>query len=70
MTLSLELLRGNVEFQGYIKHSRSALIGEPNRQWGDSGGVEDYLGELAEYCLDLDEVSCYRMSFRMANFGT
>jgi hypothetical protein len=70
MKLLLQLLRGDGKFREYTKHSRSALIGEPNRQWGDSGRLEGYLGKLAEYCPDLEELSCYDMQVRLVGFGT
>jgi hypothetical protein len=61
MKLLLELLRRDGELKGYIKHSRSAVLGRIGAYWRDPGGNRDDLIELEEYCPDLEEISCSRM---------
>jgi hypothetical protein len=70
MRLLLKLLRRDGDSRDYIKNSRSVLLGDRHRKWRDAGGLQGYFDELVEHCPDLDEVSCYGMSFRLVKFGT
>jgi hypothetical protein len=65
----LDLLHGSEESRGNIKHSRSAVFGG-NLYWYFPGGRDDDLDELADYCPDLAEMSCYRMDLKLAEFRT
>ena len=65
----LDLLHGSEESRDYMKHSRSAVFGG-NLYWYVPGGRDDDLDELADYCPDLAEMSCYRMDLKLAEFRT
>ncbi len=65
----LDLLHGSEESRDYMKHSRSAVFGG-NLYWYFPGGRDDDLDELADYCPDLAEMSCYRMDLKLAEFRT
>jgi hypothetical protein len=56
----LDLLHGSEESRGNIKHSRSAVLGG-KLYWRLPRGRRDDLDELADYCPDLAEMSCYKM---------
>jgi hypothetical protein len=63
----LDLLHGSEESRDYMKHNRSAVLGG-NRYWLYSGGRRDDLDELADYCPDLVEMSCYDMNIQLVEF--
>jgi hypothetical protein len=62
----LDLLRGGNELRGYIKHSRRAVLG--GIFYWFLSRVSDDLIELAEYCPDLEEISCSRMDVPLVGF--
>jgi hypothetical protein len=64
----LDLLHGSEESRGNIKHSRSAVLGGIGLYWYHLGGRSDDLDELADYCPDLADMSCYYMSIPLAEF--
>jgi hypothetical protein len=66
----LDLLHGSEESRGNIKHIRTAILGERSGHWRFAGGRSDDLDELADYCPDLAEMSCYGMDLELAQFRT
>jgi hypothetical protein len=65
----LDLLHGSAESREYTKHSRSAVLGG-NRYWRFAGGRSDDLDELADYCPDIAEMSCFYMQNQVVEFRT
>jgi hypothetical protein len=66
----LDLLHGSEESRGNIKHIRTAILGERSGHWRYAGGLRDDLGELADYCPDLAEMSCHRMDLQLVELRT
>ena len=69
MKLLLDLLHGSKASRGYIKHSRCAVLGGtccPRYP----GGPRDDLDELADYCPDLAEMSCFGVDIHLVDFRT
>jgi hypothetical protein len=69
MKLLLELLRGNETFRVYIQRGRSAVLGV-DCYWRYSGARRDDLDELADYCPDIVEMSCFYMENQVVEFRT
>lgn len=65
----LDLLHSSRESRGYIKHSRSVVLGGGAHIWVLSLVRYD-LDKLADYCPDLDEISCYSIRARLEKFRT
>jgi hypothetical protein len=70
MKLLLSLLHGSREARGYIKHSRSAVLGGKSDRWRHSRGLGDDLDKFADYCPDLAEMSCFNMEIQVVEFRT
>jgi hypothetical protein len=71
LKLLLVLLRGSEDSRGYMKHSRSAVLGRSVSYWRDPGGRrDDGLVELGEYCPDLAEIFCCYMEIQLVRFRT
>jgi hypothetical protein len=71
LKLLLKLLRAEGVFRGYTTHSLSALLGQENNYWRCAGGLGDeHLGELADYCHHLGEISCYHLHIPLMRFRT
>jgi hypothetical protein len=64
----LDLLHGSEESRRNIEHSRSAVLGPRSGPWRCTGGLRDDLDNLADYCPDIAEISCYRMSIQLVEF--
>jgi hypothetical protein len=67
LKLLLKVLRRTENYRGYTQHRRSALLGG-RRYWSDSRGVRNDLIKLADYCPDLDEITCYHMDVQLLVF--
>jgi hypothetical protein len=66
----LDLLHGSEESREYMKHSHSAVLGGNGDYWRYPRGRRDDLVNLADYCPDLGEISCYHLHIQLVGFRT
>jgi hypothetical protein len=66
LELLLELLRTSKKYRRYIKHGRSAVLAADQVSFDQ---LDDFV-ELADYCPNLAEISCYCMGIELVSFRT
>jgi hypothetical protein len=64
-----ELVRGSATFEKYAKSTIALRLGSDASIYHETG-LDSDLDEIAHFCPNLVEISCYDVSLKLEYFGT